>query len=198
MNSVLTKQKFRHFIIAILLVPLSILLSSCGGLSNVSPDDKDLSVLFGYIDMKEAPSGLGFVKVKRHKPTPNVWYSFYPEEGLFSHIGVKNGSYQVDTFGESNVGFANINYTYNFGGDGRNATARVIKAPGVYFLGAYKYKRLTKGSFLSPGSFEMQPIKSPTEKELLTQLLKNIKEDEDRMMYRHQIRRIEQYLKQLK
>lgn len=198
MISLLTKHKFRYFIIPMLFMPLSMLLSSCVSKSTISPDDENLSVLYGYIDMSEAPSGLGFVKVKRHKPTPNVWYTFRAEEGIFSHIAVKNGSYQVDTFGKSGSGLANIKYSYNFGGQGRNATARVIKNPGVYFLGAYKYKNLKKGSFLTPGSFEMQPIKSPTEKELLSQLLKNIKESEGRKKYKHQIRRIEQHLKNLK
>jgi len=161
----------------------------------ISSKDKSLSVIFGYFDMKKAPSwgGVDWVMVKRYKPR-KAYYELATDEGLFYHVGVKKGSYQVDTFGRDTRIYSNTKYTYNFGGQGRNETSKIIKKPGVYFLGSYRYKEIDSDSFFKPDNFDMIKTKQPTEKKLLTKLLKIMQNDSDLAIYIHQIKRIKKRL----
>lgn len=193
----------KSLITTCILLPAFIFSSGCALFSTeepVDPNDKTLSVVFGYFDMKEAPSWGGFdwVSIKQYKPKPS-YYGTTVEDGLFFHIGVANkSSIQVDEFGRNTRWYSNTVYTYGFGSNGRNETALVIKKPGVYFLGSYKYKEIPSGSFFEADKFDMVKSKSPTEKELLTKLLKLIKEDSDYNMYHYQISMIEKRLTALK
>lgn len=197
-----TLARFRLLITACLLVPAILLSSGCSLFSNTKPVDKDdhtLSVVFGHFDMKDAPSwgGIDWVSVKQYKPEVNH-YSAGVEDGLFWHIGVSQGAaIQVEQFGRNTRWYSNATYTYNFGGKGKNDTARVIKKPGVYFLGAYKYKNIDSGSFFKPDSFDMIPANAPTEKELLTKLLGIMKKSRSLSGYPHQIGLIQKRLAQL-
>lgn len=197
-----TYTNFRALIAACLLVPTILLSTGCALFSNEKPVDKDdhtLSVVFGHFDMKDAPSwgGIDWVSVKQYKPEV-THYSLGVEDGLFWHIGVTQGaSIQVEQFGRNTRWYSNTVYTYNFGGKGRNDTARVIEKPGVYFLGAYKYKNIDSGSFFKPDSFDMIPAKSPSEKELLTKLLGIMKKSRSLSRYPHQIALIQKRLDQL-
>ncbi|MDX1487590.1 MAG: hypothetical protein R3268_05270, partial [Acidiferrobacterales bacterium] len=53
----------------------------------------------------------------------------------------------------------------------------VIKKQGVYFVGSYKYKKIKTGIF-KPNQFDVEKTNSPSEKELLTQLLEYAKHPE--------------------
>ncbi|MCW8986778.1 MAG: hypothetical protein OQK75_03830, partial [Gammaproteobacteria bacterium] len=126
------------------LLPTILLSSGCAS----SPDpidhkDASRSVVFGFFDMSDAPSwgGIDWVSVKQYKPKKG-YYAAAVKEGLFYHIGVPNGSFQVDEFGRNTRFYSNTRYVYNFGGKGRNKTGRIIKQPGVYFMGSYKYKNI--------------------------------------------------------
>ena len=179
----------------------ALLLSGCATAPDpIDPKDKNRSVVFGYIDMEDGPSDeLDWVTVRQYKPrTKKGYYSAAVKEGLFYHIGIPNGSFQVDDFGRNTRFFSNTRYIYNFGGKGRNQTARKIKRPGVYFMGSYKYKNLSSGSFWKPDSFKMIKTKKPREKVLLKKLLKIMQSDSGLAEYKHQIRRIKQRLKRLK
>jgi len=202
----LKKQPY-HLIKSLLtlfvILPAISLSSGCALFSKddpVDPNDKSLSVIFGHFDMKDAPSwgGIDWVSVKQYKPKQS-WYSCGVEEGLFWHIGVHKGSsIQVEEFGRNTRWYSNAVYTYNFGGQGRNKTSKIIKKPGVYFLGSYKYKAIESDSFFKPDNFDMIKTRTPTEKQLLTKLLQIMKGDSDLAVYKHQIRMIQKRLKQLK
>jgi hypothetical protein len=173
-----------------LFVPLvlaTVLLGGCASVPKINPKDETVSLVFGYIDMKDAPSGLGWVSIKQYSSDPQ-YYTVGVKDGLFYHIGVVPGSYQVETFGGSGgiPILAPKQYQYNFGTRGRNDTAIRIDRPGVYFMGAYKYIEHPGGLFKAD-KFEMQPIKSPSEKELLQKLINFLESDSEMSAYTRQI-----------
>lgn len=189
----------KTFITFFLIIPALLLSSGCATSPDpIDPKDKNRSVVFGFFDMEDAPSwgGIDWVSVKRYRPKKG-YFAAAVKDGLFYHIGVPNGSFQVDEFGRHTRFYSNTRYTYNFGGKGRNKTARKIKRPGVYFMGSYKYKNIDSGSIWKPDNFRMKKSKGPSEKVLLKKLLKIMQSDSDLSIYKHQIRRMKQRLKQL-
>ena len=86
-------------------VVLAFALGGCASNTPVNPKDDRLSLVYGYFDMKDAPSGLDWVSLKQYGSKDAGWYHLRAKEGLFFHVGVEPGSYQVDTFG-SNGGFS--------------------------------------------------------------------------------------------
>jgi hypothetical protein len=151
----------------------------------VDPKDDTRSIVFGYFDMTDAPSGVEWVSLKLYGDKP-VWYTLPVKDGLFYHVGIEPGAYQVEKFGKNPGFLSNTKYVYNFGTRGRNETARRIDKPGLYFLGAYKYVKHPTGWF-EQGKFEMQPIRTPSEKELLTRLIKILESDGDLRAYSRQL-----------
>ena len=189
----------KAFITFFLILPTLLLISGCASSPDpIDPKDKNRSVVFGFFDMEDAPSwgGIDWVSVKRYKPKKG-YFAAAVEDGLFYHIGVPNGSFQVDEFGRNTRFYSNARYVYNFGGKGRNKTGRIIKKPGVYYMGSYKYKNIDSGSIWKPDNFKMVKSKGPSEKVLLKKLLKIMQSDSDLSIYKHQIRRMKQRLKQL-
>jgi hypothetical protein len=166
-------------------------LVGCAGRGSVSPTDETLSLVFGYFDMKDAPSSLEWVSLKRYG-TPDDRqktagsYTLAVQDGLFFHIGIEPGSYQVDKFGGS--GFLRGDYVYNFGGKGRNSTAIRIQKPGVYFLGAHRYVNHAGKGLFAPDKFEMVSTKAPSEKELLQRLIKRLENDRELAAYTRQLK----------
>jgi hypothetical protein len=121
------------------------------------------------------------------------------KEGLFFHVGIRPGSYQVDRFG----GMGGIPlltrrpFEYDFGGKGRNRTATRIHRPGVYFLGAHRYVNHAGKGFFEADRFDMAPAKSPGEKELLQQLIQHLEADRELARYTRQIERLKKRLAEL-
>lgn len=167
---------------------LSVVVAGCAGTTPVSSSDETLSLVFGYFDMKDAPTKVQWVALKQYGGKGAGTYQLAVEEGLFLHVGVEPGSYQVDKFGGS--GFLRGDYVYNFGGKGRNSTAIRIQKPGVYFLGAHRY-------VAHEGKFDMQPAKSPTEKEVLQRLIKQLENDGSLAQYTRQLKLARERLAQL-
>ena len=178
------------------LIPLlgfvALLVASCAS-EPVDPKDPSLSLVYGYIDMADAPSSLGWVRIKLYDGK-NEGYSAAVKKGLFFHVGVVPGPYQVERFGRHTTFFSNTEYTYDFGTRGRNETAIRVDKPGVYFMGAYKYVDIRTGWF-EQDKFRMERTQTPSERELLTKLLA-ILQDED-SQYTRQIAMVRQRLAQL-
>lgn len=183
-----------------LILPIIFLNSGCSFSKDdpVDPKDKSLSVIYGYFDVEEAPSwgGIDWVSVKQYRPK-QAFYNCGLDEGIFWHIGVSKGSIQVESFGRNTRWYSNAFYSYSFGSQGRNETAKVIKKPGAYFLGSYKYKPIESESFFGADKFDMVKMSSPTEKQVLTRLLQIIEEDSDLSIYRHQISMLKKRLRKL-
>lgn len=160
-------------------------LGGCAG-TPVDPKDETLSLVYGYIDMKDAPSKLEWVSIKQYS-SEGGWYRVPAKDGLFWHIGIEPGSYQVEKFGGAGgIPLFKSEYEYNFGTKGRNETAIRIQTPGVFFMGAYKYID-HPGGFLKEDKFEMKPVKVPPEKELLQRLIKELDSDKEMQAYTRQI-----------
>ncbi|HEX6843202.1 MAG TPA: hypothetical protein VF113_16835 [Stellaceae bacterium] len=179
------------------LVPLlglvALLIASCAT-SSVDPKDPNLSLVYGYIDMEDAPSSLGWVRIKLYDGK-NQGYSAAVKKGLFFHIGVEPGPYQVERFGRHTTFFSNTEYTYDFGTRGRNDTAVRIDKPGVYFMGAYKYVEIRTGWF-EQNKFKMERTQTPSERELLARLATVLQDDYPQ--YTRQIAMVRQRLAQLR
>src|SRR4051794_33210086 len=106
---------------------LALALAGCASTKTVDVNDQTVSLIFGYFDMKDAPSDLEWVSLKQYvamgeKPKEASYYSLAAKDGLFFHIGVEPGSYQVDRFGGTG-GIPLLTrrpYEYDFGSRGRN------------------------------------------------------------------------------
>jgi hypothetical protein len=160
-------------------------IAGCRGGAPVSANDETLSLVYGYFDMSDAPTKAQWVGLKQYGGTAGT-YQLAVQDGLFFHVGVEPGSYQVDKFGGS--GFLRGDYVYNFGGKGRNTTAIKIQKPGVYFLGAHRYVRHAGKGVFTPDSFDMVASKAPTEKELLQRLIKRLETDRELAPYTRQLK----------
>jgi hypothetical protein len=162
------------------------LLAACGGTAPVASDDETLSLVFGYFDMGDAPTKVNWVGLKQYGGKDAGTYSLAVNDGLFFHVGIEPGSYQVDKFGGS--AFLRGDYVYNFGSKGRNTTAIRIQKPGVYFLGAHRYVNHAGKGFFAPDKFDMEPAKSPSEKDLLQRVIKRLESDSSLAPYKRQLR----------
>lgn len=69
----------------------------------------------------------------------------------------------------SGSGFFAGKYQYDFPKQGNKTSLRVEK-PGIYFIGAYKYKKVKTGMF-SQAKFSIEKINKPSEAELLKRIL---------------------------
>lgn len=176
------------------LVSIGIGLVGCGTpLENVDPKAENLSIVAGYIDMREAPSRLGWVSIKAYGPGTDHHYRARVEDGVFFHIGVDPGSYQIDRFGGQGgwAAFGGAAHEYEWGTRGRNATAIRIERPGVYFMGSYRYAPQRTG-LLEAGKFQMNSTSTPSEREVLQRVLRTVEGDPALKGYALQIQRLRQ------
>jgi hypothetical protein len=181
----------------ILILGAALVAAGCGSTPTpVDPKDDSRSIVFGYFDMTDAPSGVEWVSLKQYGGDKPAWYDLAVKDGLFFHVAIAPGSYQVEKFGKNPGFLSNTKYVYNFGTRGRNETATRVDKPGLYFLGAYKYVKHQTGWF-EQGKFEMQPVNTPSEKELLTRLVKVLESDKELQGYSRQLALAKRRLAQL-
>lgn len=157
---------------------LFLLLSGCGGraITKADIDKPDVSLVYGYIDMKKAPSRMQYLQVKQVLPkTDKPYWGFGVYKDVFYHMALKPGSYQLENFGGMSglkLGFLYLGgkqFIYEFPGQGNGLR---INEPGLHFVGAYKFKKA--GTFWNR-KFDLEPVKSPSEKEILTRMLPRLK-----------------------
>jgi hypothetical protein len=177
-----------------LLAALGILAGCASSGEPVDAKDPTVSLVYGYFDMEDAPTSVDWVSVKKYGGEAS-FYNMGAKDGLFWHVGVAPGSYQVETFGGGG-GFFSSPHRYNFGTRGRNDTAIRIKTPGAYFMGSYKFV-LHKTGVFEAGRFEMKPVKTPSEKEILQRLVKALESDDELKVYARQINWAKQRIAQL-
>jgi len=128
-------------------------------------NDPTNSLVFGYIDMDEAPRGVNtatFLQVAPPSDTP--YWETDVNKGLFFQAHLPPGSYQLTSLSGSNT-------IYDFPRQGNETSVRIAK-PGIYFVGSYKYKAVKTGLFEAP-KFSIERVKTPTEADLLKQILGN-------------------------
>jgi hypothetical protein len=157
----------KKFLLVVLLAVA--FLQGCGAHMH-NPSESNASLVYGFIDMDEAPSRLDYASLRQYKPKPaddKAYWNTAGVDGVFWFDQLAPGSYQLVSFGGGKW-WKNTNYTYNMPNFEKNSTALVITKPSLYFLGSYKYR--DTGSFFNP-AFDIDKVNSPTEKELLVKLL---------------------------
>lgn len=134
-----------------------------------NPVDNSRALVYGYIDMEDAPTGLSFVNFKQVLPKTKepFWHGGTDGKGLFWQEQLPPGTYQLVSFGGSSF-WRNANYTYSMPEFEKNETAVKIKGPGMHYVGTYKFKK--EGTFFSP-KFDLIKSRAPSEKEVLEKLL---------------------------
>ena len=157
---------------------------------NVDPAAQDLSVVAGYIDMADAPSNVRWVSIKAYGPGADHHYRTRVVDGVFFHVGVEPGSYQVDRFGGSSgiPGFIGSLHEYEWGVRGRNGTAVRIERPAVYFLGSWRYAKQPRSA--AGASFDMERLSMPGEREVLARVLRTVEADAELRVYTTQVQRL--------
>lgn len=141
-----------------------------GGDDTIHVDNPSNSLVFGYIDMSDAPTKVSGAWLQQvAPPTDKPYWSMGVEKGLFYNTFIQPGSYQLSKF--SGSGFAAGAHEYHFSRQGRSETAVRIEVPGIYYLGSYKYVKARKGGMFKRAKFSIEPIDDPGEAELLRRLL---------------------------
>ncbi len=153
---------------------LFVYLTGCGGGRTLTKEERAQgSLVFGQIDMDEAPSNFQWLST-RVIPTPKelpYWNFGVHKNRIFLFDGLPKGSYQMDSFGGHSSFlwiFNNQDYSYNFPGQGNGFR---IQDQGVYFMGAFKYKAIKGKGFFTADKWDLERVKSPTEKELLIEVI---------------------------
>lgn len=151
----------------------------------------DSSFVFGYIDATDAPfAHLTSFELYQSGGAQSQAKELRVDGSLFYMEGVQTGMYHFAMFsGKPNLSLIAPISThiyqfteykpnaFHFGGgttafyqykSNRPTPGVRIDKPGIYFLGAYKLKKL---GFFNGNKFDIEPIQSPSEAEVLTQLL---------------------------
>jgi hypothetical protein len=147
----------------LLLAAVLAMLAGCGGGGHGRDiNDPSNSLVFGYVDMADAPTKVSGVHIMQvAPPTEKPYWGADVREGMFYTYYLPPGSYRLSSLHGSS--FLRGEYQYDMGRQGSDATVRIQK-PGIYFLGAYKYKSVKS-------KFAMEPVSSPSEADLLQKLL---------------------------
>lgn len=150
-------------------------------------NDKSQSIIFGFADGGDEP--IETVYFKKYRPADGQ-YATNMNDGLFYYAGIStNTALQLSMVERDEVFF-------RFPAQGRNESAVVIKKPGVYFLGSYKYRAIKPDSFFGAYKYVLEKVPSPGEKEALTRLLHTL-ENNKKLDYSYQISMVKKRLKQL-
>lgn len=156
-----------------IIIALAMLLSACGGNLMMKADSNPATntLVFGYIDMDEAPAELDWFSIRQVLPkTDKPFWSLATDNGMYYNSFFVEGAYQIDSFGGYS-GWRKTNYTFSFPRQNADIGRFKIAKPGLHFLGSYKFKKVKTG-FFDPDKFDVELINSPSERELLERLLK--------------------------
>jgi hypothetical protein len=145
-------------------------LAGCaGGGHGRDINDPSNSLVFGFVDMSDAPTKVSGAQIMQvAPPTDKPYWGTDVKDGLFYTYYLPPGSYRLATLHGSS--FLRGEHQYNFPRQGGGETTARIEKPGIYFLGAYKYKSVRTGMF-QQGKFAIERVSSPSEAELLQRLL---------------------------
>ena len=131
-------------------------------------NDPTNSLVFGYVDMADAPTSVSSAWITQVEPPSDApYWGLGVSKGLFYNSYLPPGSYLLSKLGGS--GFFAGQHEYTFPRQGNQTALRITK-PGIYFLGSYKYKKVKTGMF-SQAKFGIEKIGKPTEAELLKRIL---------------------------
>jgi hypothetical protein len=148
-------------------VALGLLAGCAAGGPGRSLDDPGNSLVFGYIDMAEAPTTLSGASIRQvASPSNAPYWDADARNGLFYTYDLPPGSYQLASVSGSDV--RKVAYEYDLPGQDLEH-ARITK-PGIYFLGSYRYVNTGEA-----GKFEVERMDTPSEAQLLQRILEEDK-----------------------
>ena len=158
-----------HRVGVLVLVAVLALAGCRGGGHGRDINDPSNSLVFGYVDMSDAPTKVSSAQIMQvAPPTDKPYWGTDVRDGLFYTYYLPPGSYRLATLEGSS--FLRGDYRYSFPRQGGGETTARIEKPGIYFLGAYKYKTVRTGMF-EQSKFAIERVSSPSEAELLQRLL---------------------------
>ena len=164
----------RQILVVPLLAALALLAGCAGGGHGRDINDPSNSLVFGFVDMGDAPTKVSGAQVRQvAPPTDKPYWGMNVRSGLFYTYYLPPGSYQLASLHGSS--FMRGEVQYNFPRQGGGQTTVRIDKPGIYFLGAHKYKDVKTG-FFEGGKFDIQRVDTPTEAQLLQRILDEEKE----------------------
>ena len=170
---------------------LFMLLGGCA--TSADPKDETLSMVYGYMGSNESLSGsMQWAKLKENRQPAAIHHliitrTFWEKGGLFWHLGLKPGSYQLDDYGLPNV-------TYRYGTASKNITTIHISEPNVYYMGSFWHQ--DKSVFIKTG-FELERTNNPTEREIVQRLIKEFETRGNNKIYARQYNLLKRRLTQL-
>lgn len=134
------------------------------------------SIVYGWIDMNEAGSNIDTALLERLQPAaaPEKLFTLgvarYKSGYILYHIGVPEGVYKLSSFSGHDCLFAFVlcdnGTVYDLPKQGSSGGV-VVKKPGVYYMGALKYKDVRTG-FWKAAKFSLEETKeAPTQREML-------------------------------
>jgi hypothetical protein len=125
-------------------------------------NDPTNSLVFGYVDMADAPTSINSAWITQVAPPSDTpYWGLGVSKGLFYNSYLPPGSYQLSKLGGS--GFFAGQHEYGFPRQG-NRTALRINKPGIYF-GSLNTRR--RRAVRSSRASSISKINKPTEAELL-------------------------------
>ncbi|HKI97619.1 MAG TPA: hypothetical protein VKB51_03995 [bacterium] len=168
---------------AILLLALTVLMGCTyvgGGGTSVDKEVKEVkdaksSFVFGYVDMADADVPMDWALLKEvghnQRKEPDHWMRV--QDGAFYLENVQAGSYILSEFGGrhwsmfcANTLVCSEPIEYDPG----TSMRLVVKKPGIYYLGAFKYKEAKTG-FFEQDKFDLKSIDKPTPAEVVQKVL---------------------------
>ena len=153
-----------------LAIAVSFLAGCAGGGHGRDINDPSNSLVFGYVDMADAPTKISGAQIMQvAPPTDKPYWGTDVRDGMFYTYYLPPGSYKLATLHGSS--FLKGDYRYTFPRQGGEQGVRIDK-PGIYFLGSYKYQNVKTGMF-EQSKFDIARVKTPTEADLLQRMLDN-------------------------
>lgn len=133
------------------------------------PPGEERSFVYGYIDMDDAPTDADWVQIRQFLPKvkDDIW-NMRIHDGVFYIEKFVPGSYGVIKFGGEG-GFFTSPHAYGIPRQDKSMRL-VIKKPGIYYLGSFKYEHISRG-FFEPDAFNIEKSETPAEKEVLKRII---------------------------
>jgi hypothetical protein len=153
-------------------LPVLLLLASCGSGSQTqleNPKNEGMSFVYGFMDMEDAPTDLGWIDLERVSPrTEERFYHMRVDEGVFYGEFMDPGSYVVSSFGAEASMFS-TRTVYNVSLQ-QSPFKLVVDKPGVYFVGSWKYHEVETG-FFEQAKYGLEETERPTAAEVIRRIL---------------------------
>ena len=132
------------------------------------PANDQQSLVFGYLDMSQAPTGLGWMEFRQVAPrTDTPFYQMRVHEGVFYMEKFPPGVFVMGEFGGERRDGKHLAYALPRSSP---AVRVVIEQPGLHFVGAYRY-RVVKQDGQQVGRFEIDALPTLSAAEVLQRIL---------------------------